>query len=113
VSKIDFGNWEQNKRKVLARIAGRVVDGMDAACQLVAEDARARVPKGRPELVEHIDYTVAAEGSTIEGRVGVKKKGYWGLFVELGTSKMAARPFLRPAVQSNKAKILKLIAGGK
>lgn len=113
VSKIDFGNWESDKRKVLARIAGRVVQNMDVACQMVAEDARARVPKGRPELVEYIDYTVTAQGNLVEGRVGVKKKGYWGLFVELGTSKMAAHPFLRPAVQENKDKIVKMIAGGK
>jgi HK97 gp10 family phage protein len=113
MSKIDFGNWEQDRRKVLARIAGRVVDNMDAACQMVAEDARGRVAKGRPKLVTFIDYTVTAKGNTVEGRVGVKKKGYWGLFVELGTSKMAARPFLRPAVHENKAKIVKMIAGGK
>ena len=113
MSKIDFGNWEQDKRKVLARIAGRVVQNMDAACQMVAEDARGRVPKGRPELVKYIDYTVTAEGNTVEGRVGVKKHAYWGRFIELGTSKMAAKPFLRPAVQANKAEIVKLIAGKK
>lgn len=113
MSKIDFGNWEQDKRKVLARIAGRVVDNMDAACQMVAEDMRGRVAKGRPKLVTFIGYTVTAKGNLVEGRVGVKKKGYWGLFVEFGTVNMAAQPFARPAVQENKAKIVNMIAGDK
>lgn len=36
--------------------------------------------------------------------VGIRGKAYYWRFVEFGTAKMAARPFLRPAFEENKEK---------
>jgi HK97 gp10 family phage protein len=43
--------------------------------------------------------------------VGVGKKAFYARFHELGTSKMAAHPFLRPAVFENEAEIMRLLVG--
>jgi len=43
--------------------------------------------------------------------VGVKKRTFWAIFVERGTKKMAAQPFLRPAVFDNGKTILKMLRG--
>lgn len=42
--------------------------------------------------------------------IGPKPEAFYGTaFVELGTSKMAAKPWLRPALESKKAQVLKRI----
>ena len=110
---IEWTDWEAQKQKFMAKVAGNLVANMDAACAYAADQARAKVPRGRPELVKHITHTVEARGLTVTGRVGVDKKAYWGYFVELGTKNMAAQPFLRPAVFGNKAQIARIIRGGK
>lgn len=103
-------------KELLAEVSGRIVRGMDKACDFAAEQARAKAARGATKrLSEGIDYEVEARGKTVTGYVGVKGgKGspYYGYFVELGTKKMAAQPFLRPAVFENGAKIVKLIAEG-
>jgi HK97 gp10 family phage protein len=46
-----------------------------------------------------------------EALVGPSREAYYAsLFVELGTSKMAARPWLRPALRSSESDVLKVIA---
>lgn len=103
---------EWNQRQMIAKIAGKVVDGMDAACSFAAEQARANAPIRRGILKSDIDYKVTAQGTNITGYVGVKTgKAFYAIFVERGTRKMAAHPFLRPAVFSNAKEILKLVAG--
>ena len=42
---------------------------------------------------------------------GPKGEGFIGLFFEFGTSKMAARPWLRPAWDKNREQVLKSISG--
>jgi HK97 gp10 family phage protein len=41
------------------------------------------------------------DGRTVSAALGVRKEAFYAaLFVELGTSKMRAQPFLRPALES-------------
>ena len=37
---------------------------------------------------------------------GGKNDGFYGRFIELGTSKMTAKPFLRPALESSQDEVL-------
>lgn len=39
-----------------------------------------------------------------------EKEAFYGVFVEYGTSKMAARPFLQPALERNKNEVTAIIA---
>lgn len=100
----------------------------------IEKEARARAPKGttgrlarniRTKTVRH------PRGRTLAGRlvvatgdtgahvtVGVRTRGkrddprnafYWR-FVEFGTSKMSARPFLRPAFDTKKKSVVDVVA---
>lgn len=63
----------------------------------VADDARRAVPVRTGELRRSIYHRVMpAFGGTVTGRVGATARH--ARFVELGTRKMAAQPFLRPAL---------------
>jgi HK97 gp10 family phage protein len=46
------------------------------------------------------------------GKKGTNLDAYYWKFVEFGTSKMAARPFLRPAFEQEKGRALEVIVAG-
>lgn len=104
---------EWDHRRVLAEVSGRLVRGMDRACSFVAGVAEARAPVRTGRLKGGITYEVVSVKEVVEGRVGQKRKGaFYEYFVELGTSKMPAKPHLRPAVIENAETIVRLIEEG-
>ncbi len=104
---------EWRDRKFKARIGGIIAQNMERACEFAADQARARAPRLTGNLIQGIDIKVEVRGQAnmIEGWVGVVKKRFYAFFVEMGTSKMAARPFLRPAVFNNARHIVRIIEG--
>ena len=56
-------------------------------------------------LLKAIDYELVGNDTA---RVGVKKAVKYGYWLEYGTSKMAPRPFLRPALAKSRKKIVKI-----
>lgn len=68
-----------------------------------------RLPKGESSLTSEHIVTVR------QGKVTAKQKdkglqdAYYGKFVEYGTAKMPARPYLRPAYDQNKEKAVQAI----
>lgn len=103
--------WSQSE--VLAWASGHILGGMDRACAFAAAQAKANAPKATGNLAGEIDHEVTVTRNTITGWVGVRKgDAFYGYFQELGTRKMRAHPFLRPAVFKNGAQIVKLIARG-
>lgn len=111
MSKVKFKGMEAGKKRLLAQVAGKVVVNMDRAAAFAAEQARGNAPVRRGILKSDVTHLVEAKGNIVTGLVGVKKRAYWAWFVELGTSKMAAQPFLRPAVFGNAKRILDIIRG--
>jgi len=103
--------WYDEKFK--ARVGAIVANNMYRACNFVADQARARAPRLTGKLVRGIDIAVdvGAKGNVIEGRVGVVKKVFWAWFQEMGTSKLAARPFVRPAGVGTAERIVRMIEG--
>ena len=102
--------WRQ--KEVMAEMSGRLVDNMDRTCQYAKEQAQARAPVRSGVMREDIDYEIVAEGETVTGWLGVLRKRFYAYFVELGTSRMKAQPFLRPAVFNNARQILRKLMGG-
>ncbi len=101
-------------KQFIAYVAGEVAVNMDRACEFAADRARAKVPVRSGLTKSDIDYEVDARALVVEGRIGIPKgKGhaFYGYFVEVGTSKMGARPFLRPAVSENGAEIVRILEG--
>ncbi len=111
---------EWNDKQLLAEISGKVLNGMDKAASFAAERARANAPVRTGTLRKEIDYEVVPEGNDVVGRVGVKRgplaanqgPGFYGYFLELGTSRMPASPFLRPAVFGNADAIVRFLTEG-
>ena len=113
MSGLKWTEWKPQRAK--AAIAGRVAQNMEVACLFVVDKARGLVPVRTGLTQRDIDFTVeiGARGNVIEGIVGVKRgKAFYARFVEFGTKRMAAIPFLRPAVFNNKREILRILRGG-
>ncbi len=106
-----------NKRKLIGEISGRVIQNMDVACQLVRGYAQANAPvrTGKMKGKIAVETEIVARGQVIEGRVGVLKDNdvFYARFVELGTKRTAAHPFLRPAVFDHGREIRRIIETGR
>jgi HK97 gp10 family phage protein len=100
-----------NADKVKRGISAKAIDGMDRVGQFCAERASANAPVDRGILRSDVTYKVEPHGEAVETIVGAKRRSFWAWFVELGTRKMAAQPFLRPAVFGNAAEIMRLFVG--
>lgn len=99
-----------------------------AGAKIAEEDARQRAPKDTGALKQSItiklletryrDQALLAGNSKEYYYIGAKSgkgrddpNGAWyAHFVERGTDRMAARPYLRPAVESNQSRIQSTIA---
>lgn len=55
-------------------------------------------------ITDHIGIKTKISDSSEMGssQIGPVKKAYWAMFLEFGTSKMAAKPFIRPTYENNK-----------
>ncbi|OFW68309.1 MAG: hypothetical protein A2Y74_05995 [Actinobacteria bacterium RBG_13_63_9] len=74
---------------------------------VVVKAARAKVPVLTGKLKKSIKSSVSVkEGGLSYVDIGWGKDAFWGLFVEKGTSKRSAHPFLRPALDESHAAIL-------
>lgn len=115
MSNVKFTRWDSDK--ILTEISGITAENMLIATKLVQQDAEANAPRESGKLASDVavESQVTARGNTIEGRVGIPRgrgHAFYGLFSEVGTSTLPARPWLRPALFNNKAKILKILRGG-
>lgn len=98
-----------------------------AGATIIKTEARARAPKDTGEMAKDImvkrerdtrgemaaTYSVfvrSGKKSRLAGKGrNVQKDSYYWKFVEFGTSKMAAKPFLRPSFESKKEEAVKVI----
>lgn len=99
-------NWKPNA--VVDFAVAHVQTGMNRAAKFCAADAQRRARGQR--IKNSIKYRVITDGRVVSGYV------YTDWFVtrfhEMGTSKMAARPAMRPAVLENGAEITRLLGKG-
>jgi len=105
-----------NRLKDIGKKAGTIANtALKAAAEPVLEDAKSLVPKNTGRLREGLKITdVKTQNGVKYVLVGIIKKDnpelFYGKFIEFGTSKMSARPFLGPAYEKNKEKIQEIIA---
>lgn len=88
-------------KRALARLTTDMHETQEAVTQRWAEQvyagAVADVPKDTGDLVRALEKRLKAAGAKSDAQVGVwDKDAYYGQFVEWGTSKMAAQPFMYP-----------------
>lgn len=83
-----------------------MVGATRASANVVSDEAKRLVPKKTGKLKKSIGLTKRRDKNkniitfSVSPRSGGKNDGFYGRFVELGTSKMNAKPFLRPAAEN-------------
>lgn len=124
-------DWDPTKLKAV--ILSELVANADIVGKFVSDDAKRRL-LGYPELnvtipgqrlpyigggvyrkyvASLMGWTVVRERNGVTINVGVRAGrggSHHGLYIELGSKTAAPRPFLRPAVLENAAKIVHLLA---
>lgn len=117
--------------KFQKRTAKQLEKGVTNACLYTSNQMKKNVNRGNADgsnpsdpgeypkkvtgtLQNNITYTVKTGSEKIKGRVGIRKSpaSEYALYLELGTSKMAARPFIRKTVFENRSEIRKRIGKG-
>ena len=96
-------------------IGKKAAKNMKKACELVLATAQSNIPVDSGLTKKGLGYQVISQQMYIDGRVGVTKKSkraYIAWWLEMGTVKMPAKPFLRRSVTSNSAQIVRLIQNG-
>jgi len=68
-----------------------------------------RLPKGESSLTSEHIVTVRKGKLTAKQKGSGLKDAYYGQFVEFGTAKMPARPYLRPAFDQDKERAVEAI----
>ena len=84
-------------------IAENIAKGVAEAGEIVKGEAKDRAPKRTGALKDSI--TSVASGNTAIIGTNIE----YGIYQELGTYKMAARPYLVPALKNNEDKIKETI----
>ena len=98
-----------------ANINGLENKALRNAAEPVLKDAKANVPVRTGKLKKGLKVTNVKKKEGVKYiLVGVDRGDnseiFYGKFIEFGTSKMSARPFLQPAYEKNKDNIQKTIA---
>lgn len=76
---------------------------MKKACLMVEAEAKLRSPVDTGHLRRSITHEVESDNEKTVGRVGTNVE--YAIWVEKGTSKTPAQPFLIPSVEENQDKI--------
>lgn len=94
-----------NDAKFLKSVRARAIDKLELVGEFVEGAAKYLCPVDTANLQDSINHKVLK----LELSVKVGTPVEYAPFVELGTSKMAAQPYLRPAVLQNKEAILYIL----
>jgi HK97 gp10 family phage protein len=121
-------NW--NPDLASDEITKTMMNRLEKAAELVATRARQNVPVGkdRPPYKTGKEWTARKAGALKKSIRVVRLKGdpklnirvyagnsgdvYYAHFVEYGTAKMAAKPFMRPALSASKSDIKTIMENG-
>jgi len=86
-------------------------NSLRSAARPVVTEAKRLVQVDRGDLKKAIKSALSVKsGGEAQALIGFEKDKFYGRFVELGTSKMPAEPFLRPALINKQEEVVKIIA---
>lgn len=101
------GNLVENLRE-LGKAAEPVLrDALLDGAKLIRTEAMTLAPRDTGRLARSIK--VDQDPTGLRTWITTTKKGYYGMFHEFGTVKMAAHPFMRPAVDGKEDEVFRLI----
>lgn len=87
---------------------------VSAAANIVFDEISGRIPRDTGDLAGHLDESENNPGTAafVTVEIGQSAPGgieHKGIFLEYGTSKMAAKPFFRPGVDASRGKVEQLM----
>lgn len=94
-------------RELLDAVHSGAVAGVREGCLLIENSAKQLSPVKTGNNRRSIHTEVVESANRISGKVGPSTD--YGIHLEFGTKRMAARPFMRPAVESNKDEVVSII----
>lgn len=96
--------FDQYRRRLSAQLTRAVTNAAERA----ARDAKSLVPYGDGDSGGHLRDCIFARTQAKDGLFcgDVCADNPHALFVEMGTSRMAAQPYLRPALRGGRASFL-------
>jgi HK97 gp10 family phage protein len=118
-----LANW--HPEKITAEIEKRAMDRLEKAgegvaakaCQLVPVDTgtlknsiRVTRLKGDPKMNIRVYAGNRVKGGSM--KKGAERGAFYAHFIEYGTVKMSARPFMRPALNASKSAIKATLENG-
>jgi len=92
--------------KVSESVKGNITKALETSAILVENEAKHLAPVDLGNLRNSIDHESDNESATIGTNVE------YAPFQEFGTSKMKSQPFLTPAFESNRSRIVQILASG-
>ena len=98
-SQREFSNLTAKMQRGVLR------DALRSAARPVVAKAKGRVSVRTGALKRGISQRVSVKTGSAEAVIGFDRKQFYGRFIELGTSKMSAKPFLRPALDESQREI--------
>lgn len=105
---VDFSEVEDNLERLIDSLPDKFAKGMQDACHLIEAKAVEKVPVDTGFLKGTITNKVTKEGSSIDGWVYATAE--YAPFIELGTYKTQAKPFLYPALAENQSVIRQIFS---
>lgn len=115
MAKVELTGMEE-LQKMLHMIGERIAvraenKALREGAEIVREDAARRAPRSKLNKPHLADNIIKSGVKTDKGTgvkyidVGPSKNFFYGLFLELGTSKMTAKPFMAPALEEKRDEI--------
>lgn len=89
-----FSAFDERAQRGILRSAAK------RAAEIVVEEAKARVPVRHGNLKKSMRSRAKVSKRAVSVDIGFGPKEFYGQFVERGTSRMPAQPFLRPALDT-------------
>jgi len=119
VAKVELTGMDELLKELNAigeRIATRAENkALREGAEILREEMSRRAPRSKLSKEHLADNIVKSNVKTSSTgikhvSVGPAKKFFYGLFLEFGTTKMAARPFMGPALEEKRGEIFKRMA---
>lgn len=106
MSKVETGFLSLGKEleAMAKKITSPVVRkrALEAGAKPIADEAQRLIIAKTKKRSGRLSEGVAYEADDKKAKIGWTKEAFYGIYHEVGTSKMAARPHMRPAYQSKK-----------
>lgn len=104
---------KENLRKMEREVRLALTEAAKAGAEIVLKDAVSRAPRGatgkliRGMQIHVVEQTGSPDKAVVQ--VGPSKEQFYGRFVEKGTKHSRAKPFLKPALETNRERIIKVM----